>query len=110
MLDDSVKKAITLEQTSEDMRFSVYSQDLVTDDLMIELVMHLVRLQQYQFTKQLPVTQIESVTFCNAKLSDAGMSILLEFLSAHGATLKSIKLYNNILGIVSQNREIPYML
>ena len=46
----------------------------------------------------------------NAKLSDAGISILLEYLEVHWNTLKTLKLYNNIMNIVESNREIPYLL
>ena len=35
---------------------------------------------------------------------------MFEFLSAHRSTLKSIKVYNNIMSIVAEKREIPYML
>jgi hypothetical protein len=45
----------------------------------------------------------------NAKLSDAGISILLEYLEVHWNSLRTLKLYNNIMNIVESNREIPYL-
>jgi hypothetical protein len=54
--------------------------------------------------------KIVSIVISNEKLSDAGFSILLEYLEVHRGSLKSLKLYNNIMNIIENNREVPYLL
>lgn len=53
--------------------------------------------------------RVESISIPNCQLSDAGASILFEYLMDQ-STLSRMKLCNNIMELVTQQKEIPYML
>ena len=63
----------------------------------------------FDFLIYISTEKISTFTITNGKLSDAGITILLEFLEDQHS-LKSLKIYNNIMEIVSNNQEIPYLL
>jgi|LauGreDrversion4_2_1035121.scaffolds.fasta_scaffold138399_2 hypothetical protein len=79
-MSENLEKSISIE-----IKFgftSIYGIRMVTDDHMIELLAYLLKLSQVQPIK------LTSFILHNAKLSDAGVSILLDYLEVHGATLK----------------------
>lgn len=85
---------------------SIYSISQISDELLIDLVMYLIKRQHLN-----PRLQLDTLVLPNCTLSDAALNILFEFLSAHRTSLTSLKLYNNILSLlVTEKREIPYLL
>ena len=103
-MSDNLKKSIMIESNERTGLTSIYGLRMITDDHLIELISYLIKMSQSKAVK------LDSFILHNAKLSDAGISILLEYLEVHWNSLKTLKLYNNIMNIVESNREIPYLL
>lgn len=69
---------------------------MVTDKLIFELLLYI------------NDDRVLSICFPNCRLSDAGATILFQYLEDQ-CSLCSLKLYNNITSITDSKREIPYL-
>eukprot|EP00347_Sterkiella_histriomuscorum_P017268 403350039 len=75
----------------------IMSSKKLNDQDMMDLLLHVVQ------------ERVDSISIPNCELSDAGASILFEFLNDQ-TQLSRMKLCNNIMELVTQQKEIPYML